>query len=206
MHAHGKHGDPATRQVVHRIMGNVCAPLYAFITRWVLHGELDDPHKEFFVGYNLYPVHGTSSSSLSSSSSGSAGGGVPSTTATQTKPIHSLNSSSNMWLDTYYMCPAMVPTFITPALADRALVIGKSINFIRLCIQKVTNAGTARSVSSGSGSGSKSISSSSSSHQQPSESKGVEGKSKVDKKKRGRLLQGMPRPSVADALGFGRAR
>ena len=106
------------------------------------------------------------------------------------------------------MCPAMVPTFITPALADRALVIGKSINFIRLCIQKVTNAGTARSVSSGSGSGSgaKSISSSSSSHQQPSESKGVEGKSKVDKKKRGRLLQGMPRPSVADALGFGRAR
>lgn len=185
-------------------MGNVCAPLYAFITRWVLHGELDDPHKEFFVGYNLYPVHGSSSSS-SSSGSGSAGGSVPSNNASQTKPIHSLNSSSNMWLDTYYMCPAMVPTFITPALADRALVIGKSINFIRLCIQKLTNAGTARSVSSGSGSGSKSTSSSSSSsHQQHSEG-GGKG-SKVDKKKRGRLLSGMPRPSVADALGFGRAR
>ena len=105
------------------------------------------------------------------------------------------------------MCPAMVPTFITPALADRALVIGKSINFIRLCIQKVTNAGTARIVGGSSGSGPKSTSSSSSSsHQLNSEGRGTEGRGGVDKKKRGRLLQGMPRPSVADALGFGRAR
>ena len=183
-------------------MGNVCAPLYAFITRWVLHGELDDPHKEFFVGYNLYPIHGTSSSSVPGSIS-AGGGGVPPTTVSQTKNTSSLNSS-NMWLDTYYMCPAMVPTFITPALADRALVIGKSINFIRLCIQKVTNAGgSARSVS---GSKSTSSSSSSSSHQPSAGGKGTEGRGRVDKKKRGRLLQGMPRPSVADALGFGRAR
>ena len=30
----------------------------------------------------------------------------------------------------------MLPTFLSPLLAERALVIGKSINFIRLCIQK----------------------------------------------------------------------
>ena len=33
LHAHGKHGDPATRQLVMRVMDCVCAPLFSFITR-----------------------------------------------------------------------------------------------------------------------------------------------------------------------------
>lgn len=33
LHAHGKHGDPGTRQLVMRVMNCVCAPLFAFITR-----------------------------------------------------------------------------------------------------------------------------------------------------------------------------
>jgi Gamma tubulin complex component N-terminal len=70
----------------------------------VLHGELHDSCKEFFVGCKS-----------ASSQPGSIG---------------------NMWLDTYYMRPAMLPTFLSRALAERALVIGKSINFIRLCIHK----------------------------------------------------------------------
>jgi Gamma tubulin complex component N-terminal len=72
--------------------------------RWVLHGELHDSCKEFFVGCK--------------SASSQPG------------------NMSNMWLDTYYMRPAMLPTFLSRALAERALVIGKSINFIRLCIHK----------------------------------------------------------------------
>ena len=72
--------------------------------RWVLHGELHDSCKEFFVGCKT-----------ASSQPGSIG---------------------NMWLDTYYMRPSMLPTFLSRALAERALVIGKSINFIRLCVHK----------------------------------------------------------------------
>ena len=72
--------------------------------RWVLHGELHDSCKEFFVGCKT-----------ASSQPGSIG---------------------NMWLDTYYMRPAMLPAFLSRALAERALVIGKSINFIRLCVHK----------------------------------------------------------------------
>lgn len=72
--------------------------------RWVLHGELHDTCKEFFVGCK--------------------------TASSQT------SNSSNMWLDTYFLRPSMVPTFLSRILAERALVIGKSINFIRLCIHK----------------------------------------------------------------------
>jgi hypothetical protein len=76
-----------------------------------------------------------------------------------------------MWLDTYYMRSSMLPTFLSPILADRALVIGKSINFIRLCIQR-------------------------------SPKGAVLSELKAQIKTRG-LLPGMPRPSVASALGFG---
>ena len=72
--------------------------------RWVLHGELHDTCKEFFVGCKT-----------ASSQAGNTG---------------------NMWLDTYFLRPSMVPTFLSRILAERALVIGKSINFIRLCIHK----------------------------------------------------------------------
>ena len=73
----------------------------------MLHGELHDSCKEFFVGCKA-----------ASSQAGSIG------------------NNTNMWLDTYYMRPSMLPTFLSRALAERALVIGKSINFIRLCVHK----------------------------------------------------------------------
>ena len=86
--------------------------------RWVLHGELHDSFKEFFVGCKSPP----SSSSFPSSSS----------------------SGTNMWLDAYFMRSSMLPTFLSPVLAERALVIGKSINFIRLCIQKCPKSSTVK--------------------------------------------------------------
>ena len=39
LHAHGKHGDPATKQLVMRIMDCVCAPLFAFVTRYAAHTQ-----------------------------------------------------------------------------------------------------------------------------------------------------------------------
>ena len=34
LHAYGRHGDPATRALVQRIMDGVCAPLYSMMTRY----------------------------------------------------------------------------------------------------------------------------------------------------------------------------
>ena len=89
----------------------------SFPSRWILHGELHDTNKEFFVGCKT-----PSSSSSYSSSHLQSGTGT--------------GTGTNMWLDLYFMRASMLPTFLSPLLAERALVIGKSINFIRLCIQK----------------------------------------------------------------------
>lgn len=113
----------------------------------MLHGELHDSCKEFFVGCKT------------KSHSGSVG---------------------NMWLDTYYMRSSMLPTFLSPILAERALVIGKSINFIRLCIQRSPKGAVLSELK-------------------------AQIKTRT-KQGQGGLLPGMPRPSVASALGFGRDR
>jgi len=44
LYAHTQHGDPATKALVRRVLDSVCAPLYTVLSRWVLYGELQDPH------------------------------------------------------------------------------------------------------------------------------------------------------------------
>ena len=102
LHGHSKHGDPAISMLVQRMMNSVCSPLYGMINRWILHGELLDIHKEFFIGYRT---------------------GVP---------------PQSMWQETYYIRKSMLPSFLSPALAQTILVIGKSINFMRACFQRMT--------------------------------------------------------------------
>ncbi|KAJ1441455.1 Spc98 family-domain-containing protein, partial [Ochromonadaceae sp. CCMP2298] len=52
LYSHSLHGDPATSLLVERVITAVCAPLYTMLARWVLYGELADPHREFFVFQN----------------------------------------------------------------------------------------------------------------------------------------------------------
>ena len=40
LHACGKHGDNAARELVSRVMDRVCVPLFAFITRYILYSHL----------------------------------------------------------------------------------------------------------------------------------------------------------------------
>lgn len=47
--AHSRHGDPATLDVVRRVLGSVCQPLFRITRRWIRAGELEDPFCEFFV-------------------------------------------------------------------------------------------------------------------------------------------------------------
>jgi Gamma tubulin complex component N-terminal len=47
------------------------------------------------------------------------------------------NLTPNVWLDTYFLRHAMLPSFLPLSLALRILVIGKTINFIRLCMSSL---------------------------------------------------------------------
>lgn len=47
------------------------------------------------------------------------------------------NLTPNVWLDTYFLRHGMLPTFLPLSLALRILVIGKTINFIRLCMSTI---------------------------------------------------------------------
>lgn len=92
-------GDPASVALVKRMMVSVCHPMYAVLHRWIVHGELIDAHKEFFVGIN------------------------------QDVSIN----GGNLWHDLYFIRYSMLPRFLSQELAQKILVIGKSINFLRAC-------------------------------------------------------------------------
>jgi len=80
---------------------NMFSTCFSSFPRWVLYGELQDPHKEFFVVLN------------------------PATTV------------RNIWRETYVLQHTMLPAYFSHNLAQKILLIGKSINFIRLCLQKM---------------------------------------------------------------------
>jgi gamma-tubulin complex component 3 len=92
-------GDPASVALVKRMMVSICHPMYAVLHRWIVHGELIDTHREFFVGINQEV---------------------------------SINGG-NLWHDLYFIRSSMLPKFVSLELAQKILVIGKSINFLRAC-------------------------------------------------------------------------
>ena len=101
LHGHSMHGDQSISSMISRMMNTVCTPLYSMINRWILHGELTDGNKEFFIGYRM---------------------GV---------------SAASMWHETYFIRTPMLPSFLSPQLAQTILVVGKSINFLRACYQRI---------------------------------------------------------------------
>ncbi|CAM6099365.1 unnamed protein product [Calypogeia fissa] len=49
IHMHAQNGDPLIRSFLKRLLRRVCAPLFEMVRRWVLEGEVDDLHGEFFI-------------------------------------------------------------------------------------------------------------------------------------------------------------
>ncbi len=49
IHAHSRHGDPDVRAFVSRVMKRLSVPIFQATRRWILEGELDDPHSEFYI-------------------------------------------------------------------------------------------------------------------------------------------------------------
>eukprot|EP01039_Chlorochromonas_danica_P001201 gene1202-1311_t len=102
IYAHCRHGDHQVAKVVQRVMDNVCVPLYTYLSRWMLEGELSDPQQEFFILLN-----------------------------------NSASNMSNMWKETYRLRSTHIPSFLPSDLAEKILKIGKSINFIKLCLSRL---------------------------------------------------------------------
>ena len=114
LHGHSYHGDARLQTFVVTLMQSVSVPLYHMITRWVLHGELLDPMLEFFVAKNM-------------SEGGGRGGGALRT---------QFNISADyLWHHYYKLNLPMLPSFISSKLAFKILVVGKSINFMKACMQ-----------------------------------------------------------------------
>lgn len=101
---HMQHGDPFIHGYVGKILQQVCVPLFEMIRRWVLNGELEDPHQEFFIN---------SSVDLDSDSPGAA--------------------SSDLWRSGYWIEFSQLPPFLSHTLANNILRAGKSIHFLQEC-------------------------------------------------------------------------
>lgn len=86
-----------------------------------------------------------------------------------------LKVGHSVWQDTYYLRAHMLPTFLSFALAQKILVIGKSLNFIRSCRQKLLHSVKDKAKEM------------------------VPSRNAVG---RGKLKEGMAKPSVASALGY----
>ncbi|KAJ4428063.1 hypothetical protein ANN_24077 [Periplaneta americana] len=53
VHGFLQHGNPVIRETVKNLLGAVCKPMYVMLSRWILDGELEDPHGEFFIAADL---------------------------------------------------------------------------------------------------------------------------------------------------------
>eukprot|EP00908_Phaeocystis_cordata_P018531 Transcript_29992.p1 GENE.Transcript_29992~~Transcript_29992.p1 ORF type:complete len:577 (+),score=304.80 Transcript_29992:1475-3205(+) len=95
IHRHERHGDPDVQTYVRHLLRQTLSPLFEMIRRWVLHGELRDPHHEFFVEQRPVPL-------------------------------------PRLWHERYVLVEPMLPCFVSRALGEQVLLVGKAINFIRL--------------------------------------------------------------------------
>lgn len=95
-------GDPSVKSLVRELLLAVCGPLKHMLSRWILEGEIIDPHGEFFIEC-LTEV-----------------------------------GSDSLWHGKYRVRSSMLPTFISPEMANKILVTGKSINFLREICQDKT--------------------------------------------------------------------
>ncbi|KAG2486861.1 hypothetical protein HYH03_014544 [Edaphochlamys debaryana] len=115
VHEFSRHGDPFVAANATRLLEQVCVPLYGMIRRWVLQGELDDPHGEFFVVQ--HDATAAVNAALAAAAAGGGGGAPP--------PL-------DVWRQSYGLDEARLPPFIGPSLASRILRAGKAIHYLRL--------------------------------------------------------------------------
>ncbi|XP_055841199.1 gamma-tubulin complex component 3 [Episyrphus balteatus] len=101
VHSFLSNGDPMVKSVVKEMLLAICGPLQQMLSRWLLEGEICDPHGEFFI------------------------------------ECLSEVSPDRLWHDKYRVRTSMLPDFISTDMANKILITGKSINFLReICEDK----------------------------------------------------------------------
>lgn len=88
-------GNMLVRSIVKELLSAVCIPFQAMLSKWLLDGEIEDPHSEFFI--EILPDAG----------------------------------ADRLWHDKYRLKEGALPNFIKKSLANKILVTGKSINYLR---------------------------------------------------------------------------
>ncbi|PNH05932.1 Gamma-tubulin complex component 3 [Tetrabaena socialis] len=99
VYEYSRHGEPFIAAAAAKLLRQVCVPLYGIIRRWVLEGQLDDPHGEFFV-----VTRAAAAAVAAAAGGGGGGGGMP--------------PALDMWRESYGLDEARLPPFIGEALDD----------------------------------------------------------------------------------------
>ena len=118
------HGDPAIRESMVRILVKVVEEVKKMLSRWIFHGQIDDPYKEFFI-------MNTSQSQLAAGSTCSTP--TRSTIGQSVLSGHSLTpltGDASAWLEKYTINHDMLPGFIPQDQARKILSTGTSVNLL----------------------------------------------------------------------------
>lgn len=122
------HGDPMIRECMLRILVKVVEELKKMLSRWIFHGQVDDPYKEFFI-------MNTSQSKLAAGSTCSTGYSTPTASGRSTigQSGHSLTpltDDASAWLEKYTINHDMLPGFIPQDEGRKILSTGTSVNLL----------------------------------------------------------------------------
>ena len=52
LHSYILNGSPSTRSFIARILREVSSPILSMVKQWMIEGEINDPHREFFVEWD----------------------------------------------------------------------------------------------------------------------------------------------------------
>jgi hypothetical protein len=137
LYRHGEHGDSRHATLVHSLLYAASRPWFDILYAWTTQGILSDPHGEFFVVKTT-----TAAAASRREASPAAGVMAPITTTTVNAPnINTTTTTSttttdgNLWRNQYTIRKDQIPTgILSKDLVQKALGVGKGINFIRRCL------------------------------------------------------------------------
>eukprot|EP00177_Eucheuma_denticulatum_P006087 GFKZ01011098.1.p1 GENE.GFKZ01011098.1~~GFKZ01011098.1.p1 ORF type:complete len:660 (-),score=64.68 GFKZ01011098.1:501-2480(-) len=126
----GSYLPPDIHEMKSRILASACAPINRMLQRWLAEGVLADPHGEFFIMEDPKVAAATRVTMYSAASvledvgvlGGLAGG-----------PNSASVASQRIWWGLFKIRREQMPGRMDEAVAQKALMAGKSIAFLRRC-------------------------------------------------------------------------
>lgn len=121
------HLAPPIQGMLSQLFARAAAPLNRMLQRWLTEGAIDDHHGEFFIMVDPKVAAAASAASQAALDGGNAfdtmiGG-----------PNAASAASNRIWWGMFKVRTSMLPASRHRTLADKALVAGKSVAFLRRC-------------------------------------------------------------------------